>query len=220
MRWGVRNNPATAVTDEAWVKDLIRQSPWATLVSHTDAGLVASHYPFLLDESADGIVLQSHVGRPDEDLHRLGTGEVLVIFAGPHGYISPGWYGLPHAVPTWNFAVVHAYGVPELLDVEANLRVLERLVDRFEDALPAPYRMRGTTENSRYADRIVHGTLGFSMPVTRFVAKEKMSQDKSPEAAGRIIDALRAPGPYQQTDLADRMAAIHDQAPDGQSRIP
>ncbi|MBN9437468.1 FMN-binding negative transcriptional regulator, partial [Bosea sp. (in: a-proteobacteria)] len=112
----------------------------------------------LLDEGADGIVLLSHVGRPDERLHRLGESELAVVFYGPSGYISPSWYGLPQAVPTWNFATVHAYGVPEILSTEENLAVLERLVNHFEDPLPHPFRMRGTLENAAYAERIVHGT--------------------------------------------------------------
>lgn len=206
----MRHNPATAMTDEAAAKSLIRSAPWARLISHTDEGLVASHYPFLLDETAEGIVLQSHVGRPDEELHRLGSAEVLVIFEGPHGYISPGWYGTSPAVPTWNFATVHAYGVPELLDTESNLRVLERLVDHFEEPLPEPFRLRRTRENEAHAERIVHRTVGFTMRVTRFVAKEKMSQDKPPEVVDRIVDALHAPGPYHNPALARRVASHRD----------
>ncbi len=64
-------------------------------------------------------------------LHGLGESEVLVIVQGPHGYISPSWYAEP-AVPTWNFVSAHLSGVPEILTTEENLRVLERLVDHFE----------------------------------------------------------------------------------------
>jgi transcriptional regulator len=205
----VRDNPTYALTDPSAAKDLIRAAPWATMVSATDDGPVASHYPFLLDEdtAADEIVLLSHVGRPDERVHRLGSQPVLVIFSGPSGYVSPSWYGLATAVPTWNFAVVHAYGVPRLLSDRDNLRVLERLVDHFEDPLPNPFRLRATAENAAYAERIVHGTVGFSLRVTRFEGKDKMSQDKPPEVVDRIIGALRRPGPYRNPALADRMAA-------------
>lgn len=201
----MRDNPEYAVRDIEEAKRLIRSAPWATMISHTEAGLVASHYPFLLDEDAAGIVLLSHVGRPDETVHRLGGGEMLVVFAGPSGYISPSWYGLRAAVPTWNFAVVHAYGIPEILASEDNLRVLERLVDHFEDPLPQPMRIRETVANQAYANRIVHGTVGFSLRVTRFEAKNKMSQDKPPEVADRVVRALREPGPYFNPPLADRM---------------
>jgi transcriptional regulator len=203
----MRDNPDYALTDPAAAKELIRAHPWATMMSTTPDGPVASHYPFLLDEDEDGIVLLSHVGRPDERLHRLGESELLVVFYGPSGYVSPGWYGLPTAVPTWNFATVHAHGVPEILSDDENLRVLERLVDRFEDPLPEPFRMRRTLENAQYAERIVHGTVGFRMRVTRFTAKDKMSQDKPQEAFERIVEQLEQPGPYRNPELAQRMRA-------------
>lgn len=74
------------------VKRLIRENPWATIVSDTATGLVASHYPVVLDGDHDGISIVSHVGRPDEKLLELGQHEVIVIIQGPHGYVSPGWY--------------------------------------------------------------------------------------------------------------------------------
>ena len=90
----MRHTPHFLMTDVDEVRRLIDGHPWATIVSHTAAGLVASHYPFLLeapgpDEDPDQIVLVSHVGRPDEVAHELGQHEVLVVFQGPHGYVSP-----------------------------------------------------------------------------------------------------------------------------------
>jgi len=204
----MRENPDYELTDPERAKELIRRNPWATMASATPDGVVVSHYPFLLDEGADGIVLLSHVGRPDERLHRLGESELAVVFYGPSGYISPSWYGLPQAVPTWNFATVHAYGVPEILSTEENLAVLERLVNHFEDPLPHPFRMRGTLENAAYAERIVHGTVGFRMTVTRFIGKDKMSQDKRPEVVDRIRAELEAEGPYSNPELAARMREV------------
>lgn len=206
----MRDNPDYALTDTEKVRDLVRASPWATMASATPGGVVVSHYPFLLDEDAEGIVLLSHVGKPDEELHRLGESEMVVIFYGPSGYISPSWYGLDIAVPTWNFVTVHAYGVPQILSAEENLAVLERLVDHFEDGVEHPFRLRGTLANSDYADRIVHGTVGFRMPVTRFVGKEKMSQDKPPEVIGRIVKHLEGDGPYANPALAARMREVHE----------
>jgi len=207
----MRENRDYAMTDVAQVRALIRANPWATMASATTDGVVISHYPFILEEAVPGsdeVVLVSHVGRPDEKLHALGASELAVVFYGPTGYISPSWYGLDRAVPTWNFATVHAYGVPEILSDAENLAVLERLVDHFEDPLPNPYRMRITAENAAYAERIVHGTVGFRLRVTRFEAKEKMSQDKPAEVVDRITAALDAPGPYQNPALAQRMRLV------------
>lgn len=212
----MRPNPDYALEDADAIRALVRENPWATLVSFVPGrGLVASHYPMLLDEREEGIVLLSHVGRPDERLHELGRHETMVVIYGPQGYVSPGWYDVSTAVPTWNFAVAHLYGTPEILSDEENLRVLEGLVDHFERELPEPFLMNRTLENADYAARIVHGTVGFRMRVTRVEAKDKMSQDKPREVVDRVIAALRAPGPYENPALADRMTQIHGEEGSG-----
>lgn len=205
----MRRNPDYALHDEAAVKQLVRENPWATFTSYVPGrGLVASHYPVLLDDTADGIVLLTHVGRPDERLHELGAHEVLTTISGPQGYISPGWYDIDPALPTWNFVVAHLYGVPELLSDDENLAVLDRLVASFEAPLPEPFLMDGTLANAEYARRIVGGTVGLRIRVSRFEAKEKMSQDKPWEVVDRVIGALRMPGPYANAALADRMEGV------------
>lgn len=209
----MRDNPDYALEDVEAVKELVRQNPWCTFVSHVPGhGLVASHYPVILDEDADGIQLLSHVGRPDEVKHELGSHEMLAIIAGPHGYISPGWYGSTAApsVPTWNFTVAHVYGVPELMTNEENLAVLDQLVAYFESELPEPFRLDGTPEVAEYAARIVKGTVGFRMRVTRFEAKNKLNQDKSPAVVDNVVAALRQPGPYHNAALAEIMASEHE----------
>ncbi|KQZ08500.1 transcriptional regulator [Agromyces sp. Root1464] len=208
----MRQSPSFTLANEDGVKRLVREHPWMTIVSMTDAsGLVASHYPVLLDDTVDGIVLLTHVGRPDEIVHELGRHEVMVIAQGPHGYISPGWYDAKPAVPTWNFVSAHMYGTPELLSDSENLRVLEALVDHFEDAMPEPRRMRGTAANAEYADRIAAGTVGLRIPITRFVAKNKMSQNKPAETVERIIGELEGHGPYASAALAAEMRRTHDE---------
>lgn len=206
----MRQNPSFVLGEMAEIKRLIRENPWVTLVSHTsNDDLVASHYPVMLDESTEELVLLGHVGRPDEQLHELGRHELLVIVPGPHGYISPGWYDATPAVPTWNFVVAHLHGTPELLSDEDNLRVLETLVDHFEDRLPEPRRMNETLENAQYASRIVSGTVGFRLKVTRLVAKNKMSQNKPAETVRHIIAELEGDGPYASPALAAEMRRAH-----------
>jgi transcriptional regulator len=206
----MRHTPDYVLDDVETVRALVRENPWGTIVSFVPGkGLVASHYPLLLEEDAEGIVLVSHVGRPDERLHELGAHELMVIVSGPQGYVSPGWYESSPAVPTWNFAVAHLHGTPELLSDDENLRVLDRLVAHFENPLPEPFLMRGTLENAEYAARIVHGTVGFRLRVDRFEAKEKMSQDKPAEVVDRVIEELGKPGPYRNPALAARMARVH-----------
>lgn len=194
----MRHTPAHAVTDEAVVRRLIEEHPFATLVSHAD-GLVASHYPFLLDHDAERLTLLTHVGRPDEELHELGDREVLVIFSGHHGYISPSWYGpLGTPAPTWNFSVAHCHGTPQILDPDENLRVLTRLVDHFEQHVDEPLHL-----DQEFGARVAKGTVGLRIPIDRFTCKVKMSQDKDPESQQNVLAALRRPGPYRHDALAD-----------------
>ena len=206
----MRQNPSFTLTDPAELKRLVRENPWATFVSNTADGLVASHYPVILDETREELTLLSHVGRPDEQLHELGQHELLVIIQGPHGYISSGWYDEKPAVPTWNFIAAHFSGVPELLSDEENLDVLARLVDHFEDELPSPRRMRGTLEDAAYAERIVSGTVGLRLTPTRVVAKQKMSQNRPDHIVDAIMTELDGDGPYASTGLLREMQLVHD----------
>ncbi len=197
----MRHNPKHAVTDERVVRTLIAENPWGTIVSQNQGDIVASHYPVLLDDSRDELTVLTHVGRPDEEIHSLGTSEVLLIVAGPHGYISPSWY-TPEATsaPTWNFSVAHCYGVPEILDPEENLRVLTRLVDHFERHVEEPVQL-----DQEFGARLARGTVGIRLPITRFICKVKMSQDKDPQSQRQVLDALRGPGHYQNPALVSDM---------------
>jgi len=183
------------------VRRLIDENPWATLVSGPGDDLVASHYPVLLDRDAEQLTVLTHVGRPDEKLHRFGTGEMLLIIAGPHGYISPSWYG-PEGTPapTWNFSVAHCYGVPEVLEADENLRVLTRLVDHFERHVESPLPL-----DQDFGRKLSKGTVGIRLPITRFVCKIKHSQDKDPVSQENVREQLRRPGPYRNDALADDM---------------
>jgi transcriptional regulator len=202
----MRHTPRYLLTDPDEVKRLIRENPWASIISNTSRGLVASHYPVILEEDAEGISILSHVGRPDEQLHELGQHEVLVIIQGPHGYISPSWYESGDIVPTWNHVTAHLYGTPELLSADENFRVLSQLVDHFEDSMPYPVHLSVDEEGAR---RIALGTVGLRLRVTRFDARLKLSQNKSPEVIDRIIDELQAGEQYANHGLAREMRRLH-----------
>lgn len=197
----MRQTPVFIESDPDEVKRLIRDNPWATIVSHTTGGLVASHYPVVLEENAEGISIVSHVGRPDERLHELGEHEVLVIIQGPHGYISPAAYDADEIIPTWNHVTAHLYGVPEILSDEENYRVLTELVDHFEGRMPHPVSLDQDDAGSR---RAAKGTVGIRIRVTRFDARRKLSQNKSSAVRERVIEQLES-GPYAQPSLAEEM---------------
>jgi transcriptional regulator len=183
------------------VRELVREHPWATLVTSTSSGLAASHYPVLLDEEAEGLTLLTHLGRPDEEVLEIDRGEVLVIIQGHHGYISPSWYSpQERKVPTWNFTVAHLHGTPRALDEEENLTVLSRLVEHFERHLPDPAYLE-----REYAIPIARGTVGLCIPIDRFELKRKLSQNKDQETRRNVIQALREQGPYRHRLLAEEM---------------
>lgn len=198
--------PGFAVTDPDEVKRLIRENPWATFVSPTSNGLVASHYPIVLEETeGDEISFVSHVGRPDDDQHELGQHEMLVIVQGPHGYISPSWYDVGSRIPTWNHVTAHLYGVPEILTPEENFRVLTELVEHFEGDMPHPAHLW----DEPAAERVAKGTAGLRFRVTRFEARLKLSQNKPDEVHHRIVSELAGGEHYSNPALAAEMNRKH-----------
>jgi transcriptional regulator len=208
----LRHNPHHANTEPEVLRQLIRENPWGILVSNNATELVASHYPILLDEDSEELAVVTHVGRPDERIHDFGEHEVLLIIQGRHGYISPSWYA-PGATraPTWNFSAAHCYGIPQVLDADQNLAVLAKLVEHFEQHVEHPMLL-----DPEWARPVARGTVGIRLPITRFVTKIKMSQDKDPVTQQNVLEALRAPGPYSDPALAgdmERLGGIKPAAP-------
>ena len=202
----MRKNPFYELTDLDEVRRLIRENPWATLVSNPSTGLVASHYPILLEEDREEISIVTHLGRPDDKFHELGEHELLVVVQGPHGYISSSWYGVDHVeVPTWNFIAAHLSGVPEVLEPEENFEVLTRLVQHFEGRVDRPRTLDGTPEDFANAQKDSRGTRGLRLVPTRIVAKRKMSQNKPPEVVEMVMGELEGDGPYASAELAREM---------------
>lgn len=200
----MRHTPRYVMTDPDEVRRLVRAHPWATFVSAGPDGLVASHYPVLLDETAEELTILSHFGRPDEQLHELGQHEVLVIVQGPHAYVSSSWYAEGDVVPTWNHVTAHLYGTPEILSEEENYAVLSSLTDHFEHGFAQGRSLAQDEEGTR---RAAKGTVGLRMRVTRFDARAKLSQNKAPEVTDRIIGELAGTNP----GLAAEMRRVREQ---------
>jgi transcriptional regulator len=194
----MRHTPRYLMTDPEEVKRLIRNHPWATFVSATSTGLVASHYPVLLDGGDPGITVLSHFGRPDDELHELGQHQTMVIIQGPHDYVSPSWYAPGELVPTWNHLTAHLYGTPVVLDEEENYAVLCRLTDHFEQ-----HQLNGRSllDDQAATRRAAKGTVGLRLRVDRFEARAKLSQNKTEDVRSNITRQLAGSNPA----LADEM---------------
>ncbi len=194
----MRHTPRYLMTDPEEVKRLIRNNPWATFVSASSNGLVASHYPVLLDDTCSDITILSHFGRPDDVLHELGQHEVLVIIQGPHDYVSPSWYAPGDLIPTWNHVTAHLYGTPVILGEDENYAVLCQLTNHFEHHQP---QGRALTDDEAGTRRAAKGTAGLRLRVDRFEARAKLSQNKPDDVRDNIAAHLAERSPA----LADEM---------------
>lgn len=206
----MRTNPYYALDDRDTIERLIRENPWAILVSPASEGLVASHYPILIDDTREELSIVTHLGRPDEKVHELGDHEMLMIVQGPHGYISSSWYGELIQVPTWNFITAHLSGVPEIIEGEKNYEVLTRLVEHFEKEVENPRYLDSSPEVAEDARQDSKGTIGLRLTPTRIVAKQKMSQNRPPEVIDEVITQLEGEGPYASQELAREMRLANE----------
>ncbi|MBI1243379.1 MAG: FMN-binding negative transcriptional regulator [Alphaproteobacteria bacterium] len=185
---------------------LIDTYGFAVLVACASDGVpMVSHVPILRD-GARG-VLVGHLARPNHqvevlaDCARAGR-EVLAVFQGPHGYISPRWYASPrNNVPTWNYAAVHVYGVPRLVDDAPSVR-------RIVDDLTEQYERRAwtlDTQTEDYIARQLRAIIGFEIPLARVEGKFKMSQNRNAADRDGAIAALEASERADDRELAKAM---------------
>jgi len=194
---------AHAVTDTARLHDFMRRHSFATLVTNGHAGLIASHLPTLLDPDVKppGCLL-GHMARANSQWRDV-RGEVLVVFAGPHTYISPSWYEEDGTVPTWNYAVVHAYGTFEIVeDRKSLLEILRRSVQTYESPRPDPWTF---DESASHVDRMLGAIVGFRIALTRLEGKWKLSQNHSDDRRVRVIQALESRDDDDSQEIAVMM---------------
>jgi transcriptional regulator len=188
------------------IHDLIRQHSFATLVSQTERGLVATHLPFLLDPARGQLgTLRGHFARANDHWRALAEpGEQLVVFQGPHAYISPAWYQTPMAVPTWNYVAVHAYGRPTLIDGGPALRqILDDTVELFE----ARFAYQWRPPEGDFVPNLMRNVVGFELELTRLEGKLKLSQNRSRVDQEGVVVGLRAQDDPIGLAVADLMAA-------------
>jgi transcriptional regulator len=180
---------------------IVAAHPFATIVT---ADLRATHMPCLLDDEDGGgeaLAVVGHVARADPACAGLDAGPALLIFQGPHGYVSANWYG-EETIPTWNHVTLHVRGVPQLLPDA--LPVLRRTVDHFEARMPRPWSLDRMGDTAcEMADEVV----AFRLRCEAWHAERKLSQDKPEDERLRLLAGLEAPGPYANGALAAAMRA-------------
>jgi transcriptional regulator len=193
--------PYNRIEKRAEVVEFMRANGFPILVTGTGGVLHASHLPVTVHEEKDRIVIDMHMAKNNPQWKEFFDDEVLVVFSGPHAYVSPRWYEDKERVPTWNYAAVHAYGVPKLIsDRQAKWESQRRLIESLDPQwLPNFDGLR-----QEYVDMMLEGIVNFSIPVSRLETRWKLSQnrsrreqeliaaelDKSPDSTERALAAL------------------------------
>jgi len=177
------------------IQKLMEDHPFASLITMCSSGLLATHIPMVLerDDSPRGL-LKCHISRANPQWREFSPDlEVLAIFSGPQHYITPSWYPEKQetgkVVPTWNYAVVHAYGHLRIIeDSEWLMDHLQSLVKINEAEFPTPWKIEDAPAD--YIASQVKGIVGFEMVIERLEGKWKVSQNRSEEDRGGVADGL------------------------------
>ena len=194
-----------AVDDLVRLQDFMEEFNFATVVTQRDGELTASHVPFLLDRSVGPYgVLRAHVAVRNPQLKDFQSGsQTLVIFQGPHSYISPSWYVRPENVPTWNYTVVHAYGAPRIMDQDAMVAFLKALVGRHERSFEQPWDFE---PNDAWIQKLLPDITGFAIRIEKLQGKFKLNQNRTPADREGVVETLSASEDPLQRAVARLMA--------------
>lgn len=197
---------AYKMTDPSDALALMKANPFAALVSHDADGLTATHLPTVARQESEAAIIECHMARPNPHWKRLAAdprSETLMIFSGPDAYIRPGWYPskAEHGkdVPTWNYAIVHAYGRAEIIRDGAWLL---RHVTELSEQQESPYELPWKTSDApaQFIAALTRGIVGIRLSVSRIEAKAKMGQNRDARDALGAAAGLEARA--QRADLA------------------
>jgi transcriptional regulator len=191
--------PYNQIENRAEILEFMRANNFALLVTGTGGTLHGSHLPVLVNEHDGKIALDMHMARNNAQWKEFFDDEVMVVFFGPHAYVSPRWYEEKERVPTWNYAAVHAYGVPKLLaDPKAKHANQRRLVA----AMDPQWLPKFDALRPEYVKTMLEGIVNFEIEVTRLETRWKLSQNRSRREQELIAAELE-----KSADSAERTLA-------------
>lgn len=178
---------------------LIKQHPLGLLVTASTGGLMANPIPFTLDAAvSERGTLRAHLSRANPHVQELASAsECLVVFQGPQEYITPSWYATKRetgkVVPTWNYATVHVWGRPQLIDNPTwLLRQLHELTQHQESAQPTPWSVSDAPDAFIAAQ--MKGIIGIELVIDRIEGKWKVSQNRPESDRQGVFEGLRGKG--------------------------
>jgi transcriptional regulator len=191
-------------TDKEEILAFIKQYSFATIITVKDNFQTATHLPFVVTETEQGIVLTSHFAKANMQWKEITDNNVLVIFTEPHAYISPKHYDSEMNVPTWNYIAVHVYGKGKLItEVEQSFAVLDSMVANFE----REYKTQWDKLPMEFKTKMLNGIVSFQIDVTDIQAKKKLSQNKKAAERQRIISAFENSNDNNEKTIAGFMKA-------------
>ena len=198
------------VEDVPQMHALMRGRPFAALISSGASGLYASHLPTVLKDEGNFGTIECHLARANPHWKELAEGnEALMIFQGAEGYITPNWYPSKaeggKVVPTWNFAAVHAYGRPEVVnDADWLRRHVTELTAQQERDQPRPWAPSDAPAS--FIDTMLRGIVGFRFAITRLEGKWKMSQNRTPQDREGVVNGLTLRDRGDDREIAELIA--------------
>ena len=197
------------VADRALLIEAMRAYSFAILFGpQPDSGSreppVATHLPLTVKDEGQYGTLEGHFARANHHWQTLAGRETLVVFPGPHSYVSPTLYAEPLSVPTWNYIAIHAYGTLELVEDEPGKEaLLKSLIEAHEPEYAAQWS--GLPEG--YRRTMLNGIVGFRISIAHIEGRFKLSQNR-PEVDRRSVQAAHAAGTADQQSLAAWMARL------------
>ena len=197
-----------AVADRQRQIDFIQNTGWGYLTGVIDGAPFVTHLPFMVGGGEGEERLIAHMARANPHWRSFDEGKPqLVVFPGPHCYISPSWYEAGKAVPTWNYATAHVYGVPQVIDDPDDVYAGQKaLVDLYESRFEVPWQME--TVDADFIDRMLRATVSFEIPIDRVECKFKLSQNRPLADRKRVVDALEQSGKFEDGAVAGLMREV------------
>lgn len=185
------------------IHTFLKENSFGILINQTEGKLCATHIPLELDTNDKGLsVLQGHISNENPQWKGFKENdEVLAVFSGPHSYISSSWYDHEN-VPTWNYLAVHVYGKIKIVDDEAVIESLKKLVDKYEKNSENPIRIEDLSKKTMLQAR---GVVGFEIEITEIQATKKLSQNRDDKNFQNIISELEKTNKNQSVAVANEM---------------
>jgi transcriptional regulator len=185
--------------NRAELLEFMRANSFVLLVTGTGGTLHASHLPATVHEHGQTIRIDLHMARNNPQWREFFDEEVMVVFSGPHAYVSPRWYDEQERVPTWNYAAIHAYGIPKLIEDRVVKQASQR---RLISLLDPQWLPQFDALRQEYVDRMLDGIVNFEIEVTRLETRWKLSQNRSRREQETIVSKLEASSDSVERALA------------------